>query len=87
MSRSLPETVSSLMPELRDDLARLVAIPSVSEWGFPEHTRPALLQAHQAVVELFRDAGVGSFTSLELPGSAPIVCGEIPGPPGAPTGF
>jgi acetylornithine deacetylase/succinyl-diaminopimelate desuccinylase-like protein len=77
--------VSALMPRLKEDLARLVAIPSLSEWGFPEHTRPALLEAHQAVVELLRDAGVESFSSLELEGTAPVITGEIPAPPGAPT--
>ena len=35
--------VSALMPRLKEDLARLVAVPSLSEWGYPEHTRPALL--------------------------------------------
>jgi acetylornithine deacetylase/succinyl-diaminopimelate desuccinylase-like protein len=83
--RPSPEAVESLMPQLRDDLTRLVAIPSVSEWGFPEQTRPALLQAHQAVIELFRDAGVESFGSLELEGTAPVIIGEIPAPEGAPT--
>jgi acetylornithine deacetylase/succinyl-diaminopimelate desuccinylase-like protein len=85
MSQFSSESFSSLMPRLKEDLARLVAIPSVSEWGFPEHTRPALLEAHQAVVDLFRSAGVESFTSLELPGTAPVITGEIPGPDGAPT--
>ena len=79
------EHVSSLMPRLKEDLSRLVAIPSVSEWGFPEHTRPALLEAHQAVLDLFREAGVEGLASIELPGTAPIVTGEIPGPEGAPT--
>jgi acetylornithine deacetylase/succinyl-diaminopimelate desuccinylase-like protein len=77
--------VSALMPRLKQDLARLVAVPSLSEWGYPEHTRPALLEAHQAVVELLRDAGVESFSSLELEGTAPVITGEIPAPPGAPT--
>jgi acetylornithine deacetylase/succinyl-diaminopimelate desuccinylase-like protein len=77
--------VSALMPRLKEDLARLVAIPSLSEWGYPEHTRAALLEAHQAVVELLRDAGVESFSSLELEGTAPVITGEIPAPPGAPT--
>ena len=85
MPQPTAETVGSLMPGLREDLARLVAIPSVSAWGFPEETRPPLLEAHEAVVELFRGAGVGSFVSLELPGAAPIVTGEIAGPKGAPT--
>jgi acetylornithine deacetylase/succinyl-diaminopimelate desuccinylase-like protein len=70
------------MPELRDDLARLVAIPSVSAPGYPEETRPALLEA---VLGLFRDAGVHVLGSLELEDAAPIVTGEIPGPAGAPT--
>jgi acetylornithine deacetylase/succinyl-diaminopimelate desuccinylase-like protein len=73
------------MPQLKDALRALVAIPSVSEWGFPAHTRPALLAAHQEVLDLFRSAGVESFTSIELPGTAPIVTGELPGPEGAPT--
>jgi hypothetical protein len=77
--------VASLLPELKDDLARLVAIPSISEWGFPERTRPALLEAHQAVVELFRDAGVDGIVSLELERTAPVITGEIPAPEGAPT--
>ena len=85
MSTPIRDTVASLLPQLKEDLARLVAIPSVSEWGFPEHTRPALLEAHQAVLDLFRDAGVERFASIELEGTAPVVTGEIPGPAGAPT--
>ena len=77
--------VSALMPRLKQDLTRLVAIPSVSEWGFPAQTRPALLEAHQAVLGLLREAGVESFSSLELEGTAPVITGEIPAPDGAPT--
>lgn len=77
--------ISSLMPQLKEDLARLVAIPSVSEWGFPAHTRAALLEAHQAVIEILRSAGVGTFGPLELEGTAPVITGEIPAPDGAPT--
>ena len=84
-STELSAKVAAGMPQLKQELAALVAIPSISEWGFPEHTRAALLEAHQAVVELFRDAGVESFTSLELEGTAPVITGEIPGPAGAPT--
>jgi acetylornithine deacetylase/succinyl-diaminopimelate desuccinylase-like protein len=73
------------MPELRDDLARLVAIPSVSAPGYPAETRPALLETHEAVLGLFRDAGVHLLASLELQDTAPIITGEIPGPAGAPT--
>jgi cysteinylglycine-S-conjugate dipeptidase len=72
------------MPELRDDLARLVAIPSVSAPGYPAETRPALLEAHEAVLGLLRDVGVHLLGSLELQDAAPIITGEIPGPAGAP---
>jgi acetylornithine deacetylase/succinyl-diaminopimelate desuccinylase-like protein len=77
--------VSSLLPQLKEDLARLVAIRSVSEWGFPEHTRPALLEAYEAVISLLRESGVERLGALELDGAAPVITGEIPGPEGAPT--
>ena len=54
MSRPTPDTVSSLMPQLRSDLARLVAIPSLSEWGFPEHTQARLVETYDALIGLFR---------------------------------
>jgi acetylornithine deacetylase/succinyl-diaminopimelate desuccinylase-like protein len=73
------------MPRLEDDLGRLVAIPSVSAPGYPESTHGPLLEAYGAVAELFRDAGVRDVRPLELPGTAPIVTGEIPAPAGAPT--
>lgn len=77
--------VSSLMPQLKDELAQLVGIPSVSEWDFPEHTRANVLAAHDAVVTLLESAGVQDIKDLELPNTAPIITGHIPGPPGAPT--
>jgi cysteinylglycine-S-conjugate dipeptidase len=79
------ETVRSLMPQLTADLARLVAIPSVSAPNYPEATRPALLEAYEDVVTLFREAGVRILDPLELPDTAPVVMGEIAAPPGAPT--
>jgi acetylornithine deacetylase/succinyl-diaminopimelate desuccinylase-like protein len=81
----MAETVRSLMPALKSDLERLVAVPSVSEWGFPEHTHGPLLEAYEAVETLFREAGVEQLAPLELPGTAPILTGTLPGPPGAPT--
>ncbi len=73
------------MPLLAEELAALVAIPGVSEWGFPEHTRTSLLKTFEALVPLFRDAGVERISRLELPDTAPILTGEIPAPDGAPT--
>jgi acetylornithine deacetylase/succinyl-diaminopimelate desuccinylase-like protein len=82
---SLPTPVASLLPELKSDLARLISVPSVSAAGFPEETHPPLLEAHEQIVALLRDAGVQSLASLDLPDTAPVVTGEIPGPEGAPT--
>jgi acetylornithine deacetylase/succinyl-diaminopimelate desuccinylase-like protein len=82
---SLPSTVSSLLPQLETELARLVAIPSISAAGYPESTHQHLHEAYEAVVDLFRDAGARILDPLELPGTAPVVLGEIPAPDGAPT--
>jgi acetylornithine deacetylase/succinyl-diaminopimelate desuccinylase-like protein len=73
------------MPQLKVDLGRLVAIPSLSEWDFPEHTRAELNRAYEAVADLFRGAGVENVAALELPNTAPILTGDIPGPEGSPT--
>jgi acetylornithine deacetylase/succinyl-diaminopimelate desuccinylase-like protein len=77
--------ISALMPRLQEDLARLVAIPSVSAPDYPEETRPALLEAHEVILELLQEAGVEELDSHRLPKTAPFVTGEIPPPAGAPT--
>jgi len=84
-SRPAPEAVTSLMPRLREDLAQLVAIPSVSAPDYPPETRPALLEAHEVILDLLQDAGVEELDSHRLPKTAPFITGEIPPPPGAPT--
>jgi len=81
---SLSERVAALMPQLEEDLARLVAIPSVSSSGYTEPRQP-LLDAHEFVVGLLRDAGVEQIVALELPDTAPVIMGEIAAPEGAPT--
>ena len=78
---SMAERVRALMPGLRRDLDDLVRIPSVSGAGRPEGP---LLEAHALVSRLFAEAGV-EVSTLELPGTPPIVMGRIPAPPGAPT--
>ena len=88
MSQEGPETsaptrgaVAGLMPELLADLARLVAIPSVS---VPGRIDAPLLDAFALTSELFAAAGV-EVGRLDLPDTAPVVTGSIPAPPGAPT--
>jgi acetylornithine deacetylase/succinyl-diaminopimelate desuccinylase-like protein len=81
-ARPLAETVRALMPKLTEDLGRLVRIPSIAFAGFD---RGPLLEGHDLVVELLRDAGVEEVTTLELPDTAPIITGGISAPDGAPT--
>ena len=85
MSRPTRDQVARLMPVLKEDLGRLVAIPSISAPDYPAETRPALLDAYEELAGLFRDAGVTILDPLELPHSAPVMLGEIEGPEGAPT--
>ena len=85
MSIPTRKDVAELMPRLKGDLARLVAIPSISALGYPAETRPALLEAYEEVARLFGDAGVTILDPLELPDTAPVLMGEIPAPDGAPT--
>jgi acetylornithine deacetylase/succinyl-diaminopimelate desuccinylase-like protein len=73
--------VRRLLPELRRDLEALVRIPSVSA---PGRIDPPLLEAFELTSRLFAEAGV-DVGRLDLPGTAPVVTGEIPAPPGAPT--
>jgi acetylornithine deacetylase/succinyl-diaminopimelate desuccinylase-like protein len=73
------------MPQLKADLARLVAIPSISAANYPEETHEHLQHAYDATAELFGDAGVTIVDPLVLPGTAPVLMGEIPAPDGAPT--
>jgi acetylornithine deacetylase/succinyl-diaminopimelate desuccinylase-like protein len=83
--RPLAETVRLLMPQLKSDLARLVAIRSISAPDYPEATHGPLLDAYDEVAMLFGDAGVTILDPLELPHTAPVLLGEIPAPAGAPT--
>ena len=78
----LSAKVRELMPELQADLEALVRIPSVSGDGLPQEPIQA---AFDAVAELLRGAGVEKVWALDLPETNPIVMGEIPAPPGAPT--
>lgn len=76
------EAVDELLPGLVEDLKRLTAIPSIAFDGFD----PArVLEAHDLIVSMLRDAGVEQIDRLELPDTAPVLIATVPGPPGAPT--
>lgn len=78
----IAERVRGLMPQLRADLEALVRIPSVSGDGQPAGP---IQEAHDLVAQQLREAGVSKVWTLDLPETNPIVLGEIPAPPGAPT--
>jgi cysteinylglycine-S-conjugate dipeptidase len=84
MTAPTRDTVAALMPQLKEELAELVAIPSISVLGYPEETHPALLQTRDAIVQRLGALGV-ELDTLELPDTAPVILGEIPAPEGAPT--
>ena len=75
----------SLLEGLKQDLAELVAIPSISAAGYPEPTRPPAGGVRATSPSCSRAAGVQNLGSLDLPDTAPVVTGEIPAPEGAPT--
>lgn len=81
LARAMSDRVRALMPQLRRDLVELARVPSVS---VPGRIDEPLLEAHDMVARLFRDAGV-EVGRLDLPDTAPVVVGQIPAPPGAPT--
>lgn len=74
--------VDAVMPGVVDDLARLVSLPSCAFPGFP--AEPVLAMA-DATVELLRRSGLPDARLVEVPDGYPVVYGEHPAPPGAPT--
>ena len=74
--------VDKLMPQLTKELVQLTRIPSISAPGFPVEP---IHEACKLVMDLARGAGVGNVRTLDLPKTFPVVLGEIPAPPGAPT--
>ncbi|GAA0262384.1 M20/M25/M40 family metallo-hydrolase [Cryptosporangium japonicum] len=68
--------------DLVDDLARLVAIPSVAFPGFPPEP---VHHAAELTADLLRTSGVPHVELLPIPGQPPTVVGRIPPPRGAPT--
>ena len=77
--------VRDLMPQLTSELSDLIAIPSVSEAGYPEASHAEILRARDYIAGLLRDAGCDSVTDLEIADTAPVIIGEVPAPDGAPT--
>ena len=68
---------------ITDELAGLVAIPSI---GYPGYDRSHVRASAEATAALLREAGLPDVRILELPGDGqPAVFGQIAGPDAAPT--
>jgi acetylornithine deacetylase/succinyl-diaminopimelate desuccinylase-like protein len=78
----LAEDVRRVLPSVREDLERLVRIPSVSA---DPAAGPQLRASAEEVAALLRQAGLAQVEVLAVDGGQPAVIGHRPAPPGAPT--
>ena len=74
---ALSAAVDAALPGVRQDLERLVRIPSI--WADPAHAHDTQRSA-EAVAELARDAGAADVTIISAPGGAPAVVAHWPAP-------
>ncbi|MGW4311061.1 M20/M25/M40 family metallo-hydrolase [Streptomyces californicus] len=82
-ARPIPETVASLMPRAREELAELVAFQSVADPAvFPKSECEG---AADWVADALRAEGFTDVTLLDTPDGTQSVYGYLPGPAGAPT--
>ncbi|MFI7329131.1 dipeptidase [Streptomyces rubiginosohelvolus] len=82
-ARPIPETVASLMPRARQELAELVAFQSVADPAvFP---RSECEGAANWVADALRAEGFTDVALLDTPDGTQSVYGYLPGPAGAPT--
>jgi acetylornithine deacetylase/succinyl-diaminopimelate desuccinylase-like protein len=78
----LRAAVEGAFPTVREDLERLVRIPSVSAPGFdPAQVR----RSADATAEILEAAGLAGVRLLEVEETHPAVFGEVAGPAGSPT--
>ena len=79
---ALRAALADVLPAAREDLERLVRIPSIS--ADPAHAGD-VEQAAKQVVELAAGAGAAQVEVVRAEGGAPAVLASWPAPPGAPT--
>jgi acetylornithine deacetylase/succinyl-diaminopimelate desuccinylase-like protein len=83
MGDELRATVSGLMPRARQDLERLVRIPSIA---FPGYDAEPVRRSAEATAEILEAAGLSGVRLIELPeADHPAVFAEATGPAGGPT--
>jgi acetylornithine deacetylase/succinyl-diaminopimelate desuccinylase-like protein len=82
MHEDLRQAVADDFPHMKETLADLVRIPSVSA---PSYPAAEVRRSAEAVARLLTEAGAENVELLELEGAHPAVYGEAAGPPGTPT--
>jgi acetylornithine deacetylase/succinyl-diaminopimelate desuccinylase-like protein len=82
VTEDLRAATEAAWPRVRQELERLIRIPSVSFPGFdPEPVR----RSAETTAEILEGCGLGGIRFLEVEGAHPAVFGELPGPDGGPT--
>jgi acetylornithine deacetylase/succinyl-diaminopimelate desuccinylase-like protein len=82
MTEDLRAAVDESFPRVREDLERLIRIPSVSFEGF-DGTQ--VRRSAEATAEILARAGLQEVRLLEVEGAHPAVFGQTPSPDGGPT--
>ena len=80
--KAMEMNVRSFMPDVIGDFKELITIPSVA---FPGYPGDPVLQMAAETAELLRRYGLSDTCLLDIPGGYPVVYGNLPAPPGAPT--
>lgn len=80
--RDLRDIVSAQFPDTIRELEELIRIPSCA---FPSFNQTHVDASAEATRRLLSAAGLQDARIIEVPGGAPAVYGETPGPPGSPT--
>jgi cysteinylglycine-S-conjugate dipeptidase len=78
----LKRKVQEVLPRVREDLEKLIRIPSVSA---PDFDRRHVRSSAEATAEILEASGLGDVRFLEVEGAHPAVIGEHPAPDGTPT--
>jgi acetylornithine deacetylase/succinyl-diaminopimelate desuccinylase-like protein len=76
------DQVASSMPEILEQLERLVTIPSVA---FPGYPGEPVERMGDEVLQLFQEAGIPDASLQEVPDGYRPIYGVFDGPPGSPT--
>lgn len=81
MNDDLHRAVSLHFPALKETLAELVRIPSVSASSYPA---AEVRRSAETIASMLRAAGCENVQLLDHPGAHPAVFGDVKGPEGAP---